>query len=422
MDGSVALPLSTHDLAHAAISKFSVKQAATRRRRAASVSTAGTTLGDETDESTDSDSGSDDDSTDAGTETEADARPPYIKPSPKRPFWQKPFAPRTAAKTAALAAASSAEAACTTENAPTPPIEPASMALPELAAAAIGASPVDVEGERAAQELDGKVLAELLRSLRGMYFSYETDITRSLQHKYEQVNAALSLSKDSGGGLVEPNPTLPLWRRADRRFFWNAHLMAPFIEAGLHTYVIVLQQGFVGHTSIQLPLQDPTTFSPTPPPAPSSIKLELIIITRRSIERPGLRYQRRGVNASGGVANFNETEFIVGATPDAERLHVSSFVQTRGSIPCVWGQSPWALKPAPFLKQSMEESLPSMTKHFDTQLKHYGRQIIVNLAETSGKEAVVVDAYREGVKAMGNEQVKLASAPVRSPSQLSTLR
>lgn len=230
VDRLVALPLASHELAHAAISKFSVKQAATRRRRAASVSTAGTAVGDDTDETTDSDS--EDGDTDTGTETEADSRPPSIKPSPKRPFWQKPFAPRTATKTPAPAASSSAEGAATLDTAPTPPIEPASMPLPELAAAASNASPIDPEGERAALELDGKVLAELLRSLRGMYFSYDTDITRSLQHKYEQVNA-LSPSKDSGGGLVEPNPTLPLWRRADRRFFWNAHLMAPFIEAGV---------------------------------------------------------------------------------------------------------------------------------------------------------------------------------------------
>lgn len=180
--------------------------------------------------------------------------------------------------------------------------------------------------------------------------------------------------------------------------------MSPPLQ--LHSYIVVLQQGFVGHVSILLPLVYPTTLSATPPPAPSSIQLEFIIVTRRSVERPGLRYQRRGVNASGGVANFCETEFIVGASPDADRLHVSSFVQTRGSIPLEWGQSPWALKPAPFLARPMEESLPFMTKHFDTQLKHYGRQIIVNLAETSGKEAIVVDAYREGVKAMGNEAVK----------------
>lgn len=104
--------------------------------------------------------------------------------------------------------------------------------MPLAALAAAAASPVDAEGERAALALDEKVLVELMRTMRGMYFSYDTDITRSLQHKHELVSSA-SPNKDEGNGLVEPNPTLPLWRRVDRRFFWNASLVAPFIEAGV---------------------------------------------------------------------------------------------------------------------------------------------------------------------------------------------
>lgn len=102
-----------------------------------------------------------------------------------------------------------------------------------------------------------------------------------------------------------------------------------------------------------------------------------------------------------------ETEFIIGTVPDPEsKLHVASFVQTRGSIPVYWTQSPWALKPAPVLERPFVESMPALRKHFEVQTKHYGRQIIVNLAETTGKEAVVVEAYRDGVKALGREDVK----------------
>ena len=54
----------------------------------------------------------------------------------------------------------------------------------------------------------------------------------------------------------------------------------------------------------------------------------------------------------------------------------------------------------------MEASLPACKKHFETQKKHYGRQVVVNLAETTGKEGVVVNAYRDAVEAMEDEQVK----------------
>lgn len=45
---------------------------------------------------------------------------------------------------------------------------------------------------------------------------------------------------------------------------------------------------------------------------------------------PGYRYQRRGLDSAGDVANFVETEQVV-FFEDGEGPHVLSFVQTRGS-------------------------------------------------------------------------------------------
>lgn len=163
-------------------------------------------------------------------------------------------------------------------------------------------------------------------------------------------------------------------------------------------------QGFVGHVpSVKLPLQHYSTLT-SAPATPAAVSLDLTIISRRSVERPGLRYQRRGVNDDGEVANFVETEFIAAATRDSQ-VHVASFVQTRGSIPVFWGQSPWALKPPPVLERTPEESRRALNKHFERQLARYKRQIIVNLAENSSKEGVVVEAYREGVKATQKEEL-----------------
>lgn len=38
--------------------------------------------------------------------------------------------------------------------------------------------------------------------------------------------------------LAEPYPTLPLWRRVDRQFWWNEWLSKPFIDAGVCLSVI----------------------------------------------------------------------------------------------------------------------------------------------------------------------------------------
>ncbi|GAA5888214.1 hypothetical protein JCM6882_000324 [Rhodosporidiobolus microsporus] len=433
----LAIPLSSLESARAVLEKHAAKQAS--RRRATSVSSASTvsTLA-RTGTATPADSDSE---ASSSSEDEADAAPivlPSAGPKGKRPFWQRSFGSRFGKRPAPPAEAvkevsqaerplpavpSSAESGDATPSPPSPatPSAPSSTdkpstsadnsstsspdpnsatppnatdapSLPSVAAAATaGEGAVDDEEVRQSQrELDRKLVAECLRTLTGLYYSYQTDVTRSLQAKHEQ--QADSAVKH-----------LPLWRTADRRFWFNAHLMQPFVQAGLHAYILVLQQGFAQQVTVPLPLQPYRTLTSVDPSSPSSVDLDLILISRRSIERPGLRYQRRGINSSGGVANFVETEFVVSCVRDEVR-HVDSFVQLRGSIPVFWGQSPWALKPPPVLERTKEESREAMKKHFEVLKEKYGRVICVNLAEQTGKEGSVVEAYRTGVETLGKDE------------------
>jgi hypothetical protein len=43
------------------------------------------------------------------------------------------------------------------------------------------------------------------------------------------------------------------------------------------------------------------------------VPVDLVVISRRSRDRAGLRFQRRGIDDEGHVANFCETEMIVRA-------------------------------------------------------------------------------------------------------------
>ena len=56
-----------------------------------------------------------------------------------------------------------------------------------------------------------------------------------------------------------------------------------------------------------------------------------ILVSRRSVFRAGTRFNVRGVDLQGNVANFVETEQILQVNGN-----VCSFVQTRGSIPLFW--------------------------------------------------------------------------------------
>ncbi|GAA5970206.1 hypothetical protein JCM11641_000310 [Rhodosporidiobolus odoratus] len=402
VDSLLAIPLGSLAAAQAVIDKHAAKQSS--RRRSACLGT---------EEARDTPTATSDEEGSSSEEEEADAAPipvPTATSTPKRPFWQRTFTPRFGKQPAPPPAAvnetaqavrpstpstSSSITASPDSNTAAPPNAVDAPSLPDVAAAATTdeAAVDDAEVRASQQALDQKLVAECLRMLRGLLFSYDTDITRSLQAKHEQ-RAESSINH------------LPLWRLADKRFFFNRHLVEPLVQAGLHAYIIALVQGFAQSVTVPLPLQSVRTLNTAAANSPISLDLDLTILSRRSIERPGLRYQRRGINSSGGVANFVETEFIVAGTREGT-CHVDSFVQIRGSIPVYWGQSPWALKPPPVLERTKEESRAAMKVHVEGLREKYGRLLLVNLAEQSGKEGSVVEAYRAGVESLGKDETEL---------------
>jgi phosphatidylinositol 4-phosphatase len=68
----------------------------------------------------------------------------------------------------------------------------------------------------------------------------------------------------------------------------------------------------------------------------------LTLISRRSRFRAGTRYNRRGVDENGKVANYVETEQIISYLD-----HQVSFVQVRGSVPVFWSQPGIKYRPPP---------------------------------------------------------------------------
>ena len=127
------------------------------------------------------------------------------------------------------------------------------------------------------------------------------------------------------------------------------------------------------------------------------------IVSRRSCYRAGTRLYRRGIDFSGNVANFVETEQIV----EFDKMQ-SSFVQVstwlpsfarmscrprlfnvvyiffvhaqiRGSIPLYWTQFPnMKLKPPPVIVPN-EQHTEACRKHLTEIIGEYGKIVIVNL-------------------------------------------
>lgn len=268
-------------------------------------------------------------------------------------------------------------------------------------------APVDAPQRR---ELENKVLSQMQQELASgeFYYSFEFDSSHSLQYKRHRMSSrttSASLlnqllgeggapekssffprsgntppaspggrsnkSTASGaemGDIVEPDVHLPLWRRYDRRFFWNEWLVRDFIDLGLHAYILPISQGWVQASSFSVPIPpSPADEGTTPLPIPVNIAL----ISRRSKDRAGLRYQRRGIDHEGHVANFVETEMLIRAKVGG-KVSLFSFVQIRGSIPLKWSQAPWSMKPPPVLDLPVDQTFSVANLHFDDLRQRYG--------------------------------------------------
>jgi len=207
-----------------------------------------------------------------------------------------------------------------------------------------------------------------------LYFSYSYDITHTMQRLHNITPEFLQM---------------PYHERADPRFVWNGHLLRELAnQPELCRFCLPLLHGFISINQCSL----------------NGKPFLWTIVSRRCCFRAGTRLFTRGIDVQGNVANFVETEQIVEF--DGDR---SSFVQTRGSIPLFWNQLPnLRYKPKPRLIQN-ENHAEAFSRHFDTQIFNYHRQVLINLIDHQGKEGILEKSYGEMVNGMGNLDIRYES-------------
>ena len=102
------------------------------------------------------------------------------------------------------------------------------------------------------------------------------------------------------------------------------------------------------------------------------------------------RFFRRGCDSFGNVANFVETEQII-----EHNESLTSFVQTRGSIPFFWKQSPTlAYLPKPQIYTHVDHSAPFHI-HMEKLVHNYGTQVLVNLINHHKHEGILQAKFQE---------------------------
>lgn len=119
----------------------------------------------------------------------------------------------------------------------------------------------------------------------------------------------------------------------------------------------------------------------------------ITIISKQSWKRAGTRFNARGIDDNGHVANFVETEFIYNHVLSHSIL---SFMQVRGSVPAFWEQDSTLINPKITITRSAEATQPIFNSHFDNVCSKYGVCHIVNLlSKTKPPEIAVLNRYKQ---------------------------
>jgi hypothetical protein len=261
--------------------------------------------------------------------------------------------------------------------------------------------------ERPLHDVDEDTYLSLLKMFiksGPMYFSYAFDLTNAFQRQ------------------AQIDPSQPLWKRADDRFFWNKFVQSDLIDfrtsgsrqqhgqqSGVDPYILPVIFGMLEIRSARV----------------KNTPITIALITRRSRHRGGTRYFSRGIDEEGHVSNFNETEQILILNDNEARMggfaggggmqngkvggsngreiQIMSYLQTRGSVPVYWAEIN-TLHYTPKLQiRGVETAVSAARAHFDEQIRIYGDNYLVNLVNKKGREKAVKEAYEMMVKILSSK-------------------
>lgn len=236
------------------------------------------------------------------------------------------------------------------------------------------------------------------------------------------------------------NRILPEGRTDDdsRRFSWNAFMLSGLssFQQGLPTesrvefdsqnFLVSVIQGFVASYELKLPPPIPTN-DPTPDPVNQPITLTISLFSRLGSRRAGTRFNTRGIDDDGNVANFVESETLI-----LSDSNLFSFIQIRGSVPLFFEQSGTGMTNVigglsgqghrTHLTRTGIAAQPAFERHFEDLLQQYSTVDAINLLSHSREgELSLSHAYHERIKAFGRDEAKMIHFDLHQRAKLGGL-
>ena len=223
-------------------------------------------------------------------------------------------------------------------------------------------------------------IAKLLKL--GFYYSFGLDLTNSQQNQakilYDKKNKnkLMNLNLDNFEDKIKR-----IYMTSYKKYFYNYNLYKRFMNNDTkepidYTFITPIICGYVGMFDYQI----------------NNKEVQIILITRRSQNFAGTRYNTRGINDDGNVANYCESEQIL-ISGDS----MCSFSQLRGSAPVFFDQI--GLTAYTDITRNKDLTKQAFSKHLQELNVDYPLIYFVNLLnQKKSVEAPIISEFEKQIK------------------------
>lgn len=189
----------------------------------------------------------------------------------------------------------------------------------------------------------------------------------------------------------------------DEEFLWNSFMIDPLVQfrsrliahereaLDASWFLTSAIRGFCQTITLPQPI------APLRGGSKAGMPSYLTLISRLSCRRAGTRFNSRGIDDDGNVANFVESETTYWSPSGV----VFSYCQVRGSVPVFWEQSAGLIpgQQKITLTRSPDGTQPAFNKHFQDLEQTYGAVHVVNLlSATKPGELELTQSFRYGIQ------------------------
>ena len=221
----------------------------------------------------------------------------------------------------------------------------------------------------------------------GFYYSFGLDLTNSQQN---QSKILLKKAKENNNSNNEninsfDSKIKKIYQTTCKKYFFNYNLYKIFLnpetsEPFDYTFITPIICGYIGMCDYSINNNN-------------NKKIEFILITRRSQNYAGTRYNTRGINDDGNVANFCESEQIL----IYDNNIMCSFCQLRGSVPVFFEQI--GITATTDITRNKSLTIDAFTKHLQEINKDFALIYFINLLnQKKSTEAPIIAEFEKQIK------------------------